>query len=53
MSNDLWSQLMTVPDQNAGRSVSSRLAAVIITRLTSAGTPRNQIHVEDFGWSEP
>jgi len=22
-------------------------------RLTSAGTPRNQIHVEDFGWSEP
>jgi len=23
------------------------------TRLTSAGTPRNQIHVEDFGWSEP
>jgi NAD(P)H-flavin reductase/hemoglobin-like flavoprotein len=22
-------------------------------RLVSAGTPRNQIHVEDFGWSEP
>jgi NAD(P)H-flavin reductase len=22
-------------------------------RLTSAGTPREQIHVEDFGWSEP
>ncbi|HYS33078.1 MAG TPA: globin domain-containing protein [Streptosporangiaceae bacterium] len=22
-------------------------------RLTSAGTPRDQIHVEDFGWSEP
>ncbi len=22
-------------------------------RLTSAGTPRGQIHVEDFGWSEP
>jgi len=22
-------------------------------RLTSAGTPRSQIHVEDFGWSEP
>ena len=22
-------------------------------RLTSAGTPRAQIHVEDFGWSEP
>ena len=22
-------------------------------RLTSAGTPRSQIHIEDFGWSEP
>jgi NAD(P)H-flavin reductase len=22
-------------------------------RLISAGTPRGQIHVEDFGWSEP
>lgn len=22
-------------------------------RLTSAGTPREQIHIEDFGWSEP
>ncbi len=22
-------------------------------RLTAAGTPREQIHVEDFGWSEP
>jgi NAD(P)H-flavin reductase/hemoglobin-like flavoprotein len=22
-------------------------------RLASAGTPRDQIHVEDFGWSEP
>jgi len=22
-------------------------------RLTSAGTPRDQIHIEDFGWSEP
>jgi len=22
-------------------------------RLTTAGTPREQIHVEDFGWSEP
>jgi NAD(P)H-flavin reductase/hemoglobin-like flavoprotein len=22
-------------------------------RLTAAGTPRDQIHVEDFGWSEP
>jgi len=22
-------------------------------RLISAGTPREQIHVEDFGWSEP
>lgn len=22
-------------------------------RLTEAGTPREQIHVEDFGWSEP
>jgi NAD(P)H-flavin reductase/hemoglobin-like flavoprotein len=22
-------------------------------RLTKAGTPRDQIHIEDFGWSEP
>jgi NAD(P)H-flavin reductase/hemoglobin-like flavoprotein len=23
------------------------------TRLTSAGMPRDQVHIEDFGWSEP
>jgi NAD(P)H-flavin reductase len=24
-----------------------------VTRLASAGVPRDQIHIEDFGWSEP
>jgi len=24
-----------------------------VTRLDSAGVPRHQIHIEDFGWSEP
>jgi hypothetical protein len=22
-------------------------------RLIAAGTPRDQVHIEDFGWSEP
>ncbi len=31
----------------------SELVNETTARLTSAGTPRSQIHVEDFGWSEP
>jgi NAD(P)H-flavin reductase len=25
----------------------------VAARLTAAGMPRDQIHIEDFGWSEP
>lgn len=31
----------------------TELVREMSARLTAAGTPRGQIHVEDFGWSEP
>ncbi len=29
------------------------MVSAAVTRLTSAGIPRDRIHIEDFGWSEP
>jgi NAD(P)H-flavin reductase len=29
------------------------MVAATVTRLTGLGVPRGQIHIEDFGWSEP
>jgi NAD(P)H-flavin reductase/hemoglobin-like flavoprotein len=31
----------------------TEMVQATVARLTSAGTARDQIHIEDFGWSEP
>jgi len=31
----------------------SLMVEAVAARLTAAGTPRERIHIEDFGWSEP
>jgi NAD(P)H-flavin reductase/hemoglobin-like flavoprotein len=41
------------PGHDAYLAGPSEMVRDTAARLTSAGTPRSQIHIEDFGWSEP
>ncbi len=39
--------------QDAYLAGPSRMVTDCAARLAAAGTPSGQIHIEDFGWSEP
>jgi hypothetical protein len=41
------------PGREACLAGPGELVCGTITRPTPAGTARDQVHVEDFGWSEP
>jgi NAD(P)H-flavin reductase len=40
-------------DRDAYLAGPTEMVREAVTRLASAGLPQDQIHIEDFGWSEP